>query len=333
MNSRIILCKGIKLDRDYVNVLSYSESKLLDMCRNTKYRISEKSDYSFISKDNVIRTDFTYEQCLKANYIAFQNPSYDNKWFFAFIDSIRYLADNVTEISFTVDAWSTWFSDWDKKPCFIVREHVNNDNIGANTVPEDVIPNMVESVKVQSDSSLDNTYGYYIAVASNYEPSENTQFPCVSLYNGMIFAEKLFLFDGTTTSGITGAVQNLGLFLLSQKGHLEDIKNVFIVPNACIDESKLESKTLDTSSGQCKYYELRYDISPKQYEMTISRSNLNVKNNKCYCYPYHYLLVTNNNGYNKIYNFEQFKNPSSVKFVTQIAISPRLFRKNHTSRL
>lgn len=331
MNSRIILCEGIKLDRDYVNVLSYSQSDMLSLCRNSKHRIIEASDYSFISgRENTIRTNFTYEQCLKANYIAFQNPNYSNKWFFAYIDNIRYLSDRVTEITFTVDAWSTWFSDWDKKPCYIIREHVNNDSIGANTVPEDVIPNMVESVKVQSDSSLDNTYGYYIAVASNYEPSENTQFPCVSLYNGMIFAEKLFLFDGTTTTGIVGAVQNLGLFLLSQKGHLEDIKNVFIVPNACIDESKLESKTLDTSSGQCKYYELRYDTSPKQFETTIKRSSLNVKNNKCYCYPYHYLLVTNNNGYNKIYNFEQFENPSNIKFVTQIAISPRMFWKDNT---
>ena len=80
--------------------------------------------------------DFDYDVCLQANYIAFQNPNYSNKWFFAFITDVIYRGDKNTEIRFKVDSWSTWFGKLTTKPCYIVREHVNDDTIGLHTIDE-----------------------------------------------------------------------------------------------------------------------------------------------------------------------------------------------------
>ena len=319
--SNIILCKGIKLDRDYTNVLSYSEKDMLNVCRNSKYKISEKSEYSFIGVDNTIQTDFTYSQCLKANYIAFQNSDYNNKWFFAFITGITYIDDGCTNISYEIDIWTTWFNDWDKKPCYIIREHVNNDSIGANTVDEGLDVGRMKCIREQHDSSLDNEYGYYFAVASNYDIEDKTEFPSVSLYNGQLFAEKLYLFDGTS-SVVSGAI-NLGLFLLetSRAGKIDSVKNIFIVPNAVINVADLVSKSV----GECHFYELKMNNSVTNFTFDIDKYNsypgYKPKNNKCYCYPYHYLYVDNGNGSSNIYKYEQFENSNDIKFLMSIALT------------
>lgn len=125
MNSRIILCKGIKLDSNYNNVLSFSESQMLNICRQNS--IVEGNDFSFIDRNKKIRVPYNYNICTLTNYIAFQNPDYSNKWFFAFVENIEFKGNNNTEITFKIDSWSTWFNDWTKKPCFVTRHHVNDD--------------------------------------------------------------------------------------------------------------------------------------------------------------------------------------------------------------
>lgn len=137
LNSKIMLVKNIKVDRNYINVLSYTEKQMLELCEQNM--VASRDDYSFIRTNNSIMTGFTYAQCLQANYIAFQNSDYSNKWFFAWIEDIIFKGDETTEIKYTVDVWSTWFSYWDKnKSCYITRQHVNDDTIGSNTKPEPV---------------------------------------------------------------------------------------------------------------------------------------------------------------------------------------------------
>ena len=88
MNSKIILVKNINTDKEYTNVLSYSENDMLALCRSEGHLIAEANDYSFIRQTGTIMAGFTYAQCLQANYIAFQNPDYSNKWFFAWVDDV-----------------------------------------------------------------------------------------------------------------------------------------------------------------------------------------------------------------------------------------------------
>ena len=138
MNSRIILAKDIHIDKEYTNVLSYSESEMLELMQSQAHLVNSAENYSFIRQTGTIMAGFTYSECLQANYIAFQNPDYSNKWFFAWIDDVIYKGDKNTEITFTIDAWSTWFSYWTKKNCFVVRQHVNDDTIGLHTVNENL---------------------------------------------------------------------------------------------------------------------------------------------------------------------------------------------------
>ena len=91
-NSEIIICKNIKLDKDYKNVLNYTENQMLALCRGNA--VATATDYSFIRKEKgYIKTSFSYNDALKCNYLSFQNKDYSNKWFFAFIDDVEYVSD------------------------------------------------------------------------------------------------------------------------------------------------------------------------------------------------------------------------------------------------
>ena len=138
LNSKIRLCKGIHIDRNYVNVTDYSEQQMVALCESQSHLVASSNTFSFIRNRGTIATDFSYSDAIQANYIAFQNPDYNNKWFFAFIDDVIYIGEKNTEIKYTIDVWTTWYDKWETKPCFVVREHVNDDTVGANTVAEDL---------------------------------------------------------------------------------------------------------------------------------------------------------------------------------------------------
>ena len=52
----------------------------------------------------------------------YKNENYSNKWFYAFITGMRYINDNVTEISIATDVFQTWQFDLIYKQSFIERE-------------------------------------------------------------------------------------------------------------------------------------------------------------------------------------------------------------------
>ena len=345
MNSKIILCKGIKLDRNYVNVLSYDENQMLDLCITNK--ISTAENFTFIERNKKIRVPFHYSECVMANYIAFQNPDYSNKWFFAFVENIEYKGNMNTEISFKIDSWSTWFSDWTKKPCFVEREHVSDDTIGLHTIPENIDVGEVIETFESYDESYDDTYGFWVAIESSYLIYPNStetsfikgiQFSGVSVYNKCIFGNKIFLFKILTISDFL----NVSRFVnrTNKDGHIADIRNMWIVPNAVVVASDLTEITASVKENDVDvnftYYNVGDNITTKKFNTTINKvhnfTGLTIKNNKCFVYPYNYLLVTNNQGNENIYKYEDFSTTNCVfenALALSVGISGRLIPKNY----
>lgn len=310
LNSEIILVKNIKLDKNYINVLSYSESEMLELCR--KNAIAIQDDYSFIRQNNnSIYSNFTYDQCLQANYIAFQNKDYSNKWFFAFIEDIVYKGDNNTEIIYKIDSWSTWFDYWQKQPCFIERQHVNNDTIGLHTIPENLNVGEVQSQGFYNLYGIAHNFNYIIS--TTYNPFDDTDFNGVTQVNSNLFGTYLFAFDSDDTSWIQVFIK-----ATNKAGKTDAINSIFTAPAELVDsigttlvEGRLQgdlgyeiykAKKITPSS------ETRYNAIIDNVELNKqhSFSNYTPKNNKLFCYPYNYLLVTNNNGSFNIYNYEDF---------------------------
>ena len=157
--------------------------------------------------------------------------------------------------------------------------------------------------------------------------SQGKNFDGVSVYTGTVFGSLLYLFH---ISDITTDYGNLLLFL--KRMNLDDksdtINNMFIIPEAFIQPSYLDSHTAaaGTSDGvnPFTWYTLRYSDTPITFTHTFGKktafSGFTPKNNKCFCYPYNYLLVTNNSGATNVYKYEEFSSQNCV-FENQLAIS------------
>lgn len=286
-NSKIILCKGIKIDREYVNVLSYTEQQMLNLCNSSGIKIAEANDYTFIDRNKSIRCAFSYSDCVQANYIAFQNPDYSNKWFFAFIDNVTFKGNNNTEISFTIDAWSTWFDYWTKKPCYVLRQHVNDDIVGKYTFPENIEKGEYIIDEVTKISELDSM-SYIIQVTE--WTTEGSSKPLATNFGGVYSAGGAYICED-----IEDVVNILQAFANRSKS--DAVFGVYMCPSALI---------LNTSQS------LQYSgqNTPSNITKIIDKpTSLNgyiPVNKKLLTFPYVGLLVSNNNGSSNTYYYELF---------------------------
>lgn len=89
-------------------------------------------------KRGVCRVGIKADNLYDCNYMMFQNKSYGDKWFYAYITSVEFVNNECTEISFELDVIQTWFFDCEPDYCFVEREHSVTDKIGENIVPENV---------------------------------------------------------------------------------------------------------------------------------------------------------------------------------------------------
>ena len=311
-NSIIILCKDIKLDKGYQNVLTYTEQEMVNLCYSKE--IAHANNYSFVKEDKgEMDVAFTYSQCLQANYIAFQNPSYNNKWFFAFVDRCEYRSNGTTRLYYTVDYFSTWFDYWIPNQCYVLREHTSDDTIGANTLDEglecgEYIINMAGSV----ETDLENCY---MCVGVTWLPS-NTPFYTENRYYGGVYSGLSYLLfkDGTSIGKFIRAIDEIG------KDSSASVVNIFPIPRTLTGVDGNSSGWFTASLGD--ETGITAHILPNMITRTL-RNDINLtmpntidgytpKNNKVLIAPYSKLMISNNAGINAEFNYEDFINNNPI---------------------
>lgn len=304
-NSIIMICKNIKLDKNYQNVLTYTEQQMYELCYANKINIA--NDFSFIKEEeNSITVQFSYADCLKSNYLAFQNPRYSNKWFFAFVDSVSYVSDKTTKINFTVDVFATWFDYWSPKSCFVVREHTMDDTIGYNTIPEgletgDFIAQSMIPINIEG-----STY-YTIMGVSEVVPSVESINPWYSVYTGLYSGLKYFIFDDYTS--LTNMIR-----AYNDEGKTDAIYSIFVLPRALFPDITWHTLTyiplsLSIRVGIAFDSDTYIDMyTTPDITTPTALDGYTPQNNKLFIGDYNYLLVSNNVGQNYVYKYEDFIN-------------------------
>lgn len=303
MNSKIILVRNINIDKQYTNVLDYTESQMLALCQANA--VATANNYSFLRPTGTIFVGFTYSQCLQANYIAFQNPDYDNKWFFAWIDDVIYKSDKNCEIKFTIDAWSTWFEQWTAKKCFINRQHVTDDTVGLHTINENLDIGQLIADSVHTLNNIGAESYFYFVIACNYDPSDQTRYAGVGIYadypqGSMWFA---WLINRNNYSTEVNQISDW-IFNVTQQGHAEDITAMFALPYQAFNlVGDIDQTTHRVVSGGGKKLEDTQTYSKSTFRQF---SDFTPKNNKMFVYPYSFCRVTNNMGGVNDYKIEDF---------------------------
>lgn len=315
---KVIMAQKIRMDRGYKNVISYDEDEIVTLLTNNAVAVFNNCSFTKPG-ENVITIEMSYGNAIKCNYVGFQNPDYSNKWFFAFIDEIEYIADDTVNVHYTIDEFSTWYSYWSPEPCFVEREHVNVDTIGANVIPEPVelgeyVANAEKiGVSFAQGSSQDiycltSIYAPTDSILSNVNLGTNV---CGIPISGAIFAFERW-------DEMAMAVQQY-----SANQHLDTITSAFIIPAGMTDLTN----TTDWSRIQYTvgsdihhFYKFNGRNTPFNQDVTITApTTLNgytPVNQKLLTSPYMCLVLSNTAGSSTVLAYEYFSNRSACVLET-----------------
>lgn len=267
--TQIYLCKGIPWDMHYKHVRLFgSKSAALSY-------IQSKAVYTTTLakpvRGHAVPIDYTQSAALEnCNYIAYNNKNIDDFWVFGFITGTRYASTYVTEFSFEIDVFQTYFYSCTLSSCFVRRHHWARsvDFIGANTLPEPINLGTYRTYKKSTHFDT-TTYAIGIYHAGNYE------YDYFGDVSGMFTGVKLKICD-------TAAEAQSFINTMIEEGKETEIALIQMIPQEVLNKASFAFSTIDPLD--C------FDFTPK--------------NNKLYTYPFCYAHVDNNAGNTRDYYFE-----------------------------
>lgn len=318
-DSEIILCSGIKMDKNYENVLSYNEEDMVSLCRG--HSIYTGNKYKIVGvRENVVNVSARYEDCIYANYIAFINRKYGNKWFFGWITDVKLLNPNTTEITFQIDVFSTWYSRFNLNQAFIEREHVSDDTIGKHTIPEGLETGEY-ILNPTTEGNINIGQNTYIVLGLSEMPSSIGSIPSGVKQYGGIFSGLIYVAfeNGGDAEHFIRVLQNY---------ITEDIiYTAFIVPTTLLPNITFNTVTVDTTTvkyGFVTYTSNEVVMSNPFANKYYTLDGFSPVNNKLKTFPYQYLLIDNNAGSSQVYHYEDWVDTVDDKcnFVVVGVVSP-----------
>lgn len=271
-NTTVHLIRNVGLDNSYTNTHYFS-----NVSEQYSYFVSHAkrtlNNYSYvIPTSNVIRVNIKADEIYDVNYIAFQNSNFGTKWFYAFVNSIDYVSNDVSDIHFEIDVIQTWLTEYQLRPCFIERQHVANDEIGENIVAEPL--EVGEYVGNEYEVLYLNNMACVIAVIDHDKQG--------SLIDNVYSGCYLVAYD-MTRAGIS----NMNTFLQQFVDKPNQIAGIYMVPDcACV------SSDVGTHIDNV--------LPSKRITSTLNGANkidgYVPRNNKLYTYPYNFYRLSNGNG-------------------------------------
>lgn len=248
----------------------------------------------------------------------------------------------------TIDFWQTYCYNIDLKPSFVEREHVSDDTFGKHIIDEglpisDYIVGKTNGTVCNYDclpSVNDYTFLYCVCVSDNEYIFRDTQ---MSPTNRVPLVYK----DPSSQNfqSLTLAFQNLqtasdfiNYYVIKNK--MNSITNLYMAP---IHNNSLrscyvlgydrENPSVLEISLQCNYV-VPNDLYEIQDVPRISNiDGYSPNNNKCFCYPYNFVNITNNCGKSIIAKYEYSDDVNNIRFEynfpTQNSASVNGFVKNY----
>ena len=278
----------------------------------------EVNDFTYVRKDGILRiptdetaTGTTYEDLLQYNFCMYQNTAFDSKWFYAFITEVTWINPSVTELKLETAYFQTWQFDLVFADSFIEREHVTNDNVGANLIDENL---------PVGEYMIDNTFDLpfftttsvapVLAVTELVTPNGVENIPFVPT-QGNVFSGMCFITPTDSNYTAQAIIRKY-----DEEGQADAIKYVFMMPTELIAYGSTSyGGYLDDGTTAYSYKVIdnnsSYGVSSGAYNKPSTIGGYTPKNKKLLQYPYCYLSVDSHSG--NIYNFH-YEDFTSAKY-------------------
>lgn len=267
-------------------------------------------NFTYQRHDSVIRYPAHIDSIIEYNYVMYRNDEYSSKWFYAYIKSMRYVNDNMTEITIEQDYWQTWQFNVTLKPSFVEREHVADDTIGKHTVPENIETGEPDIVSVNYIPFSDEVNDWYTCFVATKLPYSTAPWSADYLDIGGVFTP-LYIFAVNCDGGdFTNAKKVIDLYNKTSDVTADAIINVYPIPADLIPtgQGASESWAKDGVSVTVNYVKNSYGSANST---TIAQDeklsgNYTPRNRKLYTYPFSYFHISNNCGIDAEYRWEEF---------------------------
>lgn len=261
----------------------------------------EVDGFTYLRQNNVIRYNAHIDSILEYNYVMYRNENYSNKWFYAFITRMEYISDTVTNIYIETDYYQTWMFDLTFMKSFVEREHVADDTIGKHTIDEGLETG--EYINNGNIFNISDLRDMFIVLGVSDYTSQKQGDVTGQIQNG-IFSALEYQAYSTNEQGLI-ALNNM-LKAYDDAGKASAVYTIFMAPTFL--DPHWTSETVASHIKDNNVVNNRNYTFNKNYVLDTYKP----KNNKLKCYPYNYLLVTNNNGSNAIYKYELFNTDNMV---------------------
>lgn len=285
------ICRDVPLPSTYQHTILFES-----IADQDAYFVSKRSkrftDFTYVRQNKCVRLPIVADTIYDCNYCRFKNVGYGNKWFYAFVTEVRYINNEVTEVYFKIDDFQTWLTEMVVGNCYVEREHVADDTIGAHTVQEN-LPIGDYVIENQTHHTCGSGVALYV-LADNYEASIIN-----NVYSPMLMV----------------ANKNSGI------GGFEDILNAFAdKPERIAMFTMVADKMIN--QGILQPFHESYTVG-RGTLFSFNGDNYKPKNNKLYTYPYCLFTIDNFGVSIEQFKWEDFDNPMQASFSWVGSVAPK----------
>ena len=304
-NTSIIILKNCPLDTTYEHTIYFeSKSAQVEYFKGLKKYTLERNTYQRV-KRGYMRVNIQAENLYDCNYLMFQNTAFGSKWFYAFIESVEYINNAVSEIEFKIDVMQTWFFDYKLQECFVEREHSATDVVGENIVEEKLDTGEYICVNTQKYLDGKDNSTMYLYILSTFEAEYNNGSPLEALpaTKGVwhLLNERP-VYSGLNCWGLS-LNEPEAIFqwidIINEKGKIDGIVSAYYSPVRGILDTKI-------------------NLNSDPYALI----GYEPKNQKLKTYPYTFIYVSNYNGNSAVYRNEFFRNYHTKEFKLMVDSYP-----------
>lgn len=281
-NTMITFFKNTGLSTSYENTLYFSSESdknlyFANWSSVSGRQIGTSGNTYQRSNRGYCRVEIPISKLYDCDYMRFTNPDFENKLYYAFITAVNYVNNITTEVEYELDYLMTWMGTFTLGQCYVERQHVRNDSIGANICDEGIStgPYVEEGYEVSTNYGATNSL-----IRIQYTNPDEVH----SAVIGGVFTP-LITVDKETASEAADFIQDL-----TSQDLIDNVVNVYMIPKPF--KYATDSSSEDTNVSISKPYETVAGYVPK--------------NKKLFCYPYKYMEVDNSEGSTKMYKYEYF---------------------------
>lgn len=276
------------------------------------------TNFTMVRNDGYIRVPEHVDNLTTCNYVAFKNSG---RWFYAFITRMQYVNDDTTWVYFDFDIVQNWMTQYTLAESFVIREHVTDDTIGVNTVPEGLETGdwIGDGRAVESGASV-GLMSIIVAVTEVW--TGGTTFVPIDggLYNGIYSGCKYFGFNLIDLAPLNAFLKHY----TETSGKADSVVSIFMMPATLIGTFENGAEIPNSNNA------IRRSITAISRPTTLN--GYTPRNNKLFTFPYCFLYLSNNSGGASVYRYEEFSGTPAFELYGPVAPNPTI-KINPTNRI